>query len=346
MTQTVPQDFKSFVALYKDAVYRKICDYLPSGPPEEHHQAVRCYVDRKGQYRRPSYLLLWTLLYGGRIDEAILPAAVQQASEDWILIHDDWMDGNTLRRGAPAAHVIFGPSYAINAGDHLHMITWKMAKDAADSLGDVRGNSYFRKFYEIMTLTIQGQFLDMHLTHDVKEITKFTQEDYYKAIHAKTAAYTVYGPMQCGAIIAGASLDLIDSMREYGTPAGNAFQMKDDILDCTSTEAVLGKSIGNDVRDGVKTIILWHAVQNAPSATLARLQAIYAKPREAKTEDEVHYVLNTFKELGSVQYAESLASGLTEQAVKEFDRLTKDIPESRIKRIARESIGHVTKRTY
>lgn len=265
-----PQDFRSFVALYKDVVYDKICEYLPHGPPEEHNNAVRYYVDLKGQYRRPTYVLLWTLLYGGRIEDAILPAAVQQASEDWILIHDDWMDGNSLRRGAPSAHTVFGPRYAVNAGDHLHMTTWKMAKDAADKLGPPRGKRYFDKFYEIMTATAQGQYLDMHLTHDINDVTEFTPEDYYEAIHAKTSAYTVYGPMQCGAIIADAPLDQIEQIKEYGTPAGIAFQMKDDILDCSSTEAVLGKSIGNDVREGVKTVILWHAVHNASPEVLEK----------------------------------------------------------------------------
>jgi geranylgeranyl pyrophosphate synthase len=256
------------------------------------------------------------------------------------------MDGNSLRRGAPSAHTVFGPTYAINAGDHLHMITWKMAKDAADRLGGQRGKRYFDKFYEIMAVTVQGQYLDAHLTHDMNDITKFTPEDYYRAIHAKTAAYTVYGPMQCGAIIADAPHDQIEQIKEYGTPAGIAFQMKDDILDCSSTEAILGKSIGNDVREGVKTVVLWHAVQNASPDVLGKLKAIYAKPREAKQEDEIRYVLNAFKELGSIEYAEKEAARFTEEAARRFDKITKDIPESRIKQIARESIGHVTRRTH
>jgi geranylgeranyl pyrophosphate synthase len=342
----VPEDFKSFVALYKEKIYEKICEYLPSGPPEQHHRAVRCYVDRKGQYRRPACILLWTLLHGGRIDDAILPAATQQASEDWILIHDDWMDGNELRRGGPTAHIMFGPLYAVNAGDHLHMITWKMARDAAEILGPIRGNRYFEKFYEMMTATAQGQYLDANLTHDMKDVTKFTPEDYYKSIYAKTAVYSVFGPMQCGAIVAGASLDVTERIKEYGVPAGIAFQVKDDILDCSSTEAELGKSIGNDVREGVKTIILWHSVQNASPKAIEKLKTIYSKNRSEKTDEEIHYVLDTFRELGSLEYAEKEATRFTEKALGRFDDLTKDVPDSNIKRIARESIGHVTQRTH
>lgn len=340
----LPADYKSFVAAYRDVVYNKICEYLPQGEPALHNQIVRCYVDRKGQYRRPSYVLLWSLLYGGNIEDAILPAAVQQVSEDWILIHDDWEDGNTLRRGQPAAHVLFGPLYAINAADHLHMIQWKMAKDAMVALGGERGRRYFDKVFDMMTVTVQGQYLDIRLSKDVTDITKFTLEDYFRSIHAKSAYYSVYGPMQCGAIVAGVDTETIAKMTEYGVPAGNAFQIKDDILDCTSTPEVLGKSIGNDVRDGVKTVILWHAVQNAPPDVLGRLKAIYAKPRQAKTEAEVQWVLNKFKELGSIEYAEKMAEELVEEAVRKFDGLTKEIPASPIKQLARESICHAAKR--
>ena len=248
-----PDNFKQFSALYKDRVYSKICEYLDRREPEEYRKMIRVYVDRKGQYRRPSYVLLWCALYGGDLDEAILPAAVQQASEDWILIHDDIMDGNLVRRGAPSAHALYGTDNAMLAGDNLHMIMWRMAKDAADSLGKERGDMYFNKLYDMMDITHVGQFLDTKLGHGVKDITKFTDKDYYKSIHAKAAYYTVYGPMQAGAIVAEAEGDKIEKIVEYGTPAGLAFQITDDILDCTSTTEVLGKTIGNDVREGTNT---------------------------------------------------------------------------------------------
>ena len=227
MADTDSVNFKDFVATYKDRVYKKVCEYMPIGEPKLFNESmVRCYVDRKGQYRRPSYVLLWARLYGGSIDDAILPAAAQQASEDYFLMHDDWMDGNSVRRGGPAAHVMFDPAYAINAGSVVHMATWKMAKDACDALGGARGKRYFAKFYDIMLVTHQGQYLDVRLTKEIKDITKFTLEEYYASIRAKSAYYSVYGPMQCGAIIAGADDDVVNKIQEYGTPCGNAFQME------------------------------------------------------------------------------------------------------------------------
>ncbi|MCL4373543.1 MAG: polyprenyl synthetase family protein [Candidatus Marsarchaeota archaeon] len=340
-------NFKAFIAAHKEIVYGAISKYIQEPKDsylKPYYTMVRAYVDRKGQYRRPSYVLLWSLLHGGSIEDALLPAAAQQVSEDWLLMLDDFMDDNSLRRGGPTAHVMFGPAYAVNAGSHLHAINWRIVNDAVSKLGGERGMRYFNKFYDMINVTHEGQYRDLHLTKDINDITNFTKEDYYNSIHAKSAYYTVYGPMQAGAITAGADDSTVEAIKEYGTPVGNAFQVVDDILDCTSTEAALGKSIGTDVRDGVKTIILWHAVQNASTATLERLREIYAKKRNEKTDGEIRFVLDTFNELGSIAYAQGEAERLASEGLAKFNALSKGIPESNIKEIARDSITYVAKR--
>ena len=337
--------FGTFVSSYKDAIYESIAAYMPHSGNEVFDRIVRDYVDRKGQYRRPAYLLLWSALYGGNADDALLPAAAQQASEDWILMHDDWLDSNTLRRGKPAAHILYGPEYAVNGGDALHTIMWKIAVDAASHLDAAKSKRYLDKFYDMLLTTCEGQQLDMSLTRDRSDITKFTIDDYYKSIHAKSAYYSVYGPMQIGGIFADAPEEKIDAIKSYGVPTGLAFQMKDDILDCVSTEGELGKSIGNDVREGVKTVILWHAVNSASQSTLRELCEIYSKPRAQKKEDEIRFVIDTFNELGSIDFAEQEATRLATEAISNFERNETDIPESSTKKLARESINCVIARS-
>ncbi len=344
-SKVVPSEFGEFIAQNKEMVYQKLCEYMPSGDPKDfNNKMVRAYPDSKGQYRRPSYLLLWTLLYGGNLDDAILPAAIQQLSEDYFLIHDDWMDKNAWRRGRPSEHVLFGEEYAILAGDTLHAILWKMAKDAMLALGGKRGNFYFDKVYDIMMKTHQGQYYDLRLTNEVKDITKFSLEDYYQSIWAKSGYYTVCGPMQCGAIIGGADEKELEKMYAYGIPVGKAFQIKDDILDASSTVEILGKTIGTDVMESTKTLILLHAVQNAPTPVLNKLKKIYAKPREKKTDAEVQYVLRMFKELGSLDYAQKESERLAQEAIENFNKLSRNIKEGPIKRLARDSIANVAKR--
>lgn len=340
--------FKEFSLAHRERVYDKIKDHM--APLErlnsgQFYEMVNSYSIRKGQYRRPSYILAWDMLYGGDVDAALLPAAAMQLSEDYLLMHDDFMDSNEFRRGLPSAHKLYGVEYAINAGDTLHTILWKVAGDAKDSMSKPIGRRYFDKFYDIMLTTHVGQYFDLRLTRETKDITKFTMEDYYNSIHAKSAYYSVYGPMQCGAIIAGAKKREVEGIKNYGSPAGLAFQIKDDILDCMSTEAELGKSIGTDVSEGVKTIILWHCVQNANASTLNRLKEIYNKPRSAKTKDDISFVLSKFSEIGSIDFAQKEAERLSADALSKFDNLTKHIPNSAIKEIARDGISHTAKRS-
>ena len=235
-------DLKSFVSENRDAVYNKVLSYLSIDAPGEFKKIMSCYTQRRGQYRRPMYMLIWDLLYGGDLKDAIIPAAALQLSEDYFLMHDDWMDGNTVRRGLPAAHMLYPPEYVIDAGDTLQTIIWNAANDARAALGKTQGDAYFRKFYDIMLVTHVGQYLDLKLARD-RDVTKFTMDDYYTSIHAKSAYYSVYGPMQCGAIIAGMDPAKIEGIKKYGTLAGEAFQIKDDILDCISTEASWGNRL-------------------------------------------------------------------------------------------------------
>jgi geranylgeranyl pyrophosphate synthase len=330
--------FEDYIEEHRGTVYKTICGYLPSGPPEEHYKMVRAYVDRQGKYARPSLLLLWTELHGGKLEDAMLPAAAQQTSEDWILMLDDWMDGNELRRGKPTAHIMYGDRFAVNAGVGLLMIMSDMAFDAAIKLGKPIGTRYWKKFQHMLLVTDEGQYIDMHLTHDVTDIKEFTLDDYYDSIRAKSEYYSVYGPMQLGTIIAGMDERYVERIEEYGEPIGKAFQTKDDILDCTSTEAVLGKSIGNDVRDGVKTGILWHFVQKASASDLEKVRKIYMKDRRDKTEGEVNEVLKFFEEYGSIAYAESEVDRLAGEALKKFEDVSRDIPESDLKKTARDAI--------
>ena len=119
----------------------------------------------------------------------------------------------------------------------------------------------------------------------------------------------------------------------------------DDVLDCISTEAVLGKSIGNDIREGAKTLILHHAVENASATDLQKLKGIYSKRREQKTEEEVSYVLQKFIELGSIDFAKEEAAKLKEEAARQFEIETSGIGESQIKELARSAIGHTVSRS-
>ncbi|MGC8680268.1 MAG: polyprenyl synthetase family protein, partial [Candidatus Micrarchaeia archaeon] len=117
-------DFNEYVALHKEKIYSKICEYVPIKEPESHYKIMRDYIDRKGKYARPGLLMLSAQLFGADEEEALLPAAAQQLSEDWILMQDDWEDDAQLRRGKPTAHRIYGDVHTINASNVGNIAMW------------------------------------------------------------------------------------------------------------------------------------------------------------------------------------------------------------------------------
>lgn len=335
--------FEEYSKDNSDAIYNEIIKYIPKREPLEHYEIVQDYTHRRGKYMRPNLLLLWAELFGGEKDKAFLPACAIQIAEDWLLMHDDWEDDNKLRRGKPTAHVLYGDVFAVNAGDSSHMIMWKFVYDATRKLDPKTGDRLFEKFHDIMLVTTEGQYYDLKLTKN-KNIASFSLEDYWQSIHAKAAYYSVYGPMQLGAIAAGADEETVEKIKEYGVAIGRAFQVKDDILDCVSSEETLGKTIGNDILEGTKTAILWHFVQNANPEDLETVKEIYKKDRKDKTKEDVQKVVELFKKTGSINFAEELVDKLYEEAKNAFEKNTASLPESEIKQTAKDAIEKIAKR--
>ncbi len=338
-------EFEKYIELHRHKIFSKLMEYIPNREPKEHYSWVREYSLRKGKYARPTFIVLWCEMYGGKAEEAILPAAAMQMSEDWILVHDDITDSNILRRGEPALHVGIGTNFAMNAGDSLHMMMWGIVHDVAKKLGAERGERFYKNFYDMLLITSEGQYYDMALTQRLKDIRHFTLNDYYQSIAAKTSYYTVYGPMQLGAIVADQKDAELKKIQEYGYPLGIAFQMKDDILDCLAKEEKLGKTVGNDIMDGVKTAILWHFVHNAKEADVKKVETIYKKDREQKTEEDIAAVIDMFKKYNSFDFAEQKMMEFGKLAVDKFEEYTKHIPESDAKDTARNAINQQFKRT-
>lgn len=329
--------FEEYCKQNNDSIYAKICKYLPRRAPEEHYQIVRDYSERRGKYWRPNLALLWCELYGGKKEDIFLFACAIQVAEDWILMHDDWMDESDLRRGKPTAHLLYGDKFAMNAGDALHMVMWKMAHDASQRPDPRRGERLFEAFYDMLLITIAGQYYDLKLASE-KNIIEFELDDYWQSIHAKAAYYSVYGPMQLGALSAGAAPEIVESIKEYGVPLGKAFQVVDDILNCISTPEVLGKTIGNDIYEGTKTPILWHFVRNAKVGDLEFVKNIYAKERKEKTPEEVQHVITLFKATGSIAFAQGLVNSFAQEALQKFEEQARDILESGLKDTARDAL--------
>lgn len=335
-------DFVQILKERKPRIYEKILKYLPNKYPEEHYKMVRDYPDRQGKYLRPTLLLLANEMFGGKEENALLTAAAMQTSEDWILNHDDIMDKSEERRGKPALHKIYGIELALNAGNALHIIMWRMLFDNIGVLDLERAKKIFMLMNDILLYTCEGQYLDTGWI--VYNKIDITEEEYYKMIDSKAGAYTIYGPMQLGAAAAGATDSQIESIKEWGIPFGRAFMIHDDVLNLTADKEKYGKEIGGDILEGKRTLMLIHLLKSCIKEEKKRVIDIYLKKREEKTEEDKNYVMSLMKKYGSIDYANKKSLAYAEEAKRIFGKNTTMLKDSFAKRALRTGIDFVVTR--
>lgn len=261
-----------------------------------------------------------------------MPLAIAlELVHNFTLVHDDIMDKSHLRRNLPTVHVKFGEPTAIMAGDLL------FAK-AFEAMNNI--SSEFSVFKELNLSLVkcveeicEGQQLDMGF----EKRTNVTEKEYIEMIQKKTAVMFML-PAEGGGIVGGGTKDQIKALKEYGRCLGLAFQIWDDYLDMSSTEATLGKDIGNDIRNGKKTLIAVHCLNNAIGDDKKILNEIFGN--ENASEQDVKKVFNLFRKTKSVDYAKNTALKYSSEAKNALDALN----DSDAKQILMELADYSIKR--
>lgn len=191
----------------------------------------RVYPERKGKYLRPTLVRLVANAMGVNSNRVIKLASAMQLSEEWILIHDDIEDNSETRRGGKTLHKLYGNELAINTGDALHIIMWKM-------VNDINSPKITTEFYKMLLRTTLGQGVEQVWTNSKR---KLTDDEYFFVADSKSAYYSIAGPMRLGAILSDANNKQLDKLTELGLHLGRCFQLVDDILDIKQ-DKIEGKS--------------------------------------------------------------------------------------------------------
>jgi geranylgeranyl diphosphate synthase type II len=199
--------------------------------------------------------------------DGVYPAGVEELASaiemihTYSLIHDDLpaLDNDDLRRGKPTCHVVYGEAIAILAGDALQTLAYSV-------LGDLKcpPAAAIRIVHHVANATgtrdgmIGGQVLDLEAEH-----SQPTQESVLAIHRAKTGAL-IRVSLVTGGIFAGATEEQVAALTNFGSKAGLAFQIVDDVLDMTGDAASLGKTAGKDEASQKAT---WPAVRGIPGST-------------------------------------------------------------------------------
>lgn len=244
-----------------DLINNRLRELLAPEYPEIIYEAMAYSVFAGGKRLRPLLLLGACEAVGGDMSEALDFACAIEMIHTYTLIHDDLpaMDNDDLRRGMPTCHKKFSEDIAILAGDGLLNLGFETMLERASKQQDMR---YLRAAGTIGSLcgvrgTIGGQVADL-LSEGHK-----ADKDVLLYIHEKKTAALIQAALKAGAIIGGAGEDELEQLDKIGYKMGIAFQIKDDLLDITSTAEVLGKPIGSDEKNQKSTYITVFGIEKA-----------------------------------------------------------------------------------
>ncbi len=210
-------------------------------------EAMRYSLEAGGKRVRPILCLLAAEAVGGTAAQALPGALALEYIHTYSLIHDDLpaMDDDDLRRGRPTNHKVYGEGHAILAGDGL--LTEAFGVLATADLDPVRRAQALALLAEGAGWRgmVGGQALDLE-----GETLAAYDLDHLRLIHRLKTGALLRASVEIGAVLGGAASEEQAALRAYGEAIGLAFQIQDDILDATATEADLGKRAGKDAGRG------------------------------------------------------------------------------------------------
>jgi geranylgeranyl diphosphate synthase type I len=329
-------NIEEYIHSYRKILGPYIDDYLAALAARQTMRSGREVADlyelfreagKGGKCIRGSLVKLGHEIATGRtVDDSLLPAAAAfEIFQTAVLCHDDIIDKSPLRRGkaslwqaiANRSTLHYGISQTISVGDAGFFLANRLIADSSfDAEAKVQA---MKVFLDVQLNTLDGQMLDVYLSQ---------RKDYgdeagiLNVASLKTAWYTVIGPLQLGAVLGGASPDLLNAMERYGMSLGIAFQLRDDILGIEAEETETGKSSTSDIAEGKATLLVHYAMKRATPRQAAELRRVYG--RENVSERDRAAVRDIFDATGAFAEVARRAEAYLTEAGKAVEDIAKD----------------------
>ncbi|OGE16239.1 hypothetical protein A3F00_02645 [Candidatus Daviesbacteria bacterium RIFCSPHIGHO2_12_FULL_37_11] len=292
-----------------------------------------------GKKLRGCEVLLGYEMFGGKDHKTgLLASLVIEIIHASLLIHDDFMDQDDLRRGKPTMHKKYSAHISGVDKDTLDMeLKDRMNHYGASMAINIGDEGLFLASYLLNNLNLPRdrlskatQFLSLFLMEtgigqalDISYKKKiFSEEDVLRVHRYKTAEYTISGPISLGAILAGADEKSLKAIKDFGIPIGIAFQLRDDELGMFSTEEELGKPVDSDIRESKVTILIVKAFENAKGEDLKFLK--YAFGNQNLSEKDMERVRKIIRSSSSLDYSKRLSGKYVDDGKKFIPKLTLD----------------------
>lgn len=272
-----------------------------------------------GKRIRPLLLLLCARLCGYNGREHHQLSSLVEFIHTATLLHDDVVDDADLRRGRRTARKVWGNQISILVGDYLY-------SKAIAQIVEFRSQGINEVLAEACTKMAEGEVLQLYYNGN----PAMPEADYLKIVEHKTAGL-IAAACRMGAIIADAPEDRLDALFRFGQYVGIAFQVVDDTLDYTADGARLGKTLGQDLRQGKATLPLLHLLQHCSDADRQMIKD--RMETRTLTEDDLSRLIHLMEERGSIAYAMERAHAFIAAAQREL-RLFEDCTAKRALMVA------------
>lgn len=254
------------------SVARKVNGYLKAKlnrEPERLYEAAAHLIVHGGKRLRPYMTIKSCQLLGGDAHNAMPAAGAVELIHNFTLVHDDIMDNDDMRHGVKTVHKKFGLPTAILAGDVLYSKAYQIA--AESGLPPADSARLISRLAKACVDVCEGQSADMSMSMESRIPS---EREYIAMIRKKTAAlFDVSCAM--GAICAGGPGKDVSNLSSFGRNLGVAFQITDDIMGVMGDPGVTKKPVGNDLRDGKKSLPILMAIKASKGGDRKSIMAAF-----------------------------------------------------------------------
>lgn len=271
---------------------------------------------RSAKRVRASFVYFGYRLGGGVVDDLVWKAAEGvELVHTALLMHDDFMDRDLVRRGRPTTQVFFGQdddhygeAMAVNCGDAVLCLGFeRLLRSGAN--GEVIKRAMGQMLRSI-TNTAFGQAYDVSLP----KLGELTEEKVVNLHKAKTAIYTFENPLLIGGTMAGLPEEVLDILRKYSVDGGVAFQLQDDILGVYGKEEKTGKSANSDLLQGKVTLLVVKTLEMGTEKQRQSLMRVWGKQEADK--QAISEAKEAILDSGAYQYSLDVAKNYAEKATE------------------------------
>ncbi|MEP7202701.1 MAG: polyprenyl synthetase family protein [Ilumatobacteraceae bacterium] len=277
-----------------------------------------------GKRLRPAFAYWGFVGAGGDLDDPQIvdAGAALELMHAFALFHDDVMDDAVSRRGTPTTHTVFADAHATAGwageprrfGEGVAILVGDLAFVMADQLLIDAPRHAWVIWNDLRTELNIGQLLD--IVGSARRDRRLDKAE--RICRYKSGKYTVERPLHLGAVLAAPqrASELLPALSAYGLPLGDAFQMRDDVMGAFGDEAVTGKPVGGDLREGKPTPLLARAVHAATAAQRAVLDDVGSP---GLTDADIANMQQVIVETGALAALESQIEMLTDEAISAIE---------------------------